>query len=209
MTKTMQIALLHLAIESMRKLQTNGALPVAVRSRLADVKAVAMNALDDLERDMINAIRQNEAPPSVDESFRSEEPAFEEIYIDLMKQLQRRFANDPTSPGVLLSQLPDGRYYAALHRFRKRYGKDRMVFMKAFGSTPRKVIRDLRRQFAQWEKHSRKVGPKHNDFFEYGGMSAVDLQKQVHLDDALGDSVSDLREQVCFDTDLPSRRRRR
>jgi hypothetical protein len=51
--------------------------------------------------------------------------------IDLLGTLMQYYSKDPSAPGILISFLPTKEYYIAIHRYRGKYGKDKIVITNA------------------------------------------------------------------------------
>jgi hypothetical protein len=67
-----------------------------------------------------------------------------ETMIELVaKALTFKFDKDKTAPGVLVSQLKNGKYYASAVRYKSAFGRDKEVAFKASGETISEAINGL------------------------------------------------------------------
>ena len=55
------------------------------------------------------------------------------------KALTWKFSEDKTAPGVVVSQLRNGAWYASAVRYKKGWAKDKQIAFKAEGETIRSI----------------------------------------------------------------------
>lgn len=64
-------------------------------------------------------------------------------YLALVITVCDTLKGDPSSPGVLVSFLPDGRWYLSIQRYTKAYGEGKVIICKTTGPTFDKALRNL------------------------------------------------------------------
>jgi hypothetical protein len=75
-----------------------------------------------------------------------------DVEFDLMLQsITELYPNDPTTPGLAISWLPQSRtFYASVHRFHAKHGDSPYVMFKAYGPTAFHCMREL---LDKWSRH--------------------------------------------------------
>ena len=69
------------------------------------------------------------------------------LLVYLATAITRVYKNDPSSPCIAISKLPEGRFYVAVHRFLKEYGEDKKVVLSV---TDVSLTRALKGLAFQW-----------------------------------------------------------
>lgn len=64
----------------------------------------------------------------------------EVLFEKLTKAVSFLYAEDPTSPGVLVSSLRNGEFYVSIQRFKKSGGKDKVIVFKTNNTSLRNAL---------------------------------------------------------------------
>ena len=63
---------------------------------------------------------------------------------ELTRSVCDRFGDDPSAPSVVVSHLqPVGTWYAAIVRYRARYGEDKYCVVSCYGNSAAEAIAEL------------------------------------------------------------------
>jgi hypothetical protein len=84
----------------------------------------------------------------------------------LVKAVAQQYPNDPSKPGVTISLLQPGEYYASVVRYGEKYGKNKWTVRSAVGTSVEAAVETL---FDVWSKRTdegkEEYDPK-DDFFD-------------------------------------------
>lgn len=68
----------------------------------------------------------------------------------LIQGVSAYYRADPTTPSVILSHLPSGKYYASIRRYESSYGRDGKVLVSATEESLGEVIKTLARKWLEF-----------------------------------------------------------
>jgi hypothetical protein len=69
-----------------------------------------------------------------------------ETLANLLEVIESEYRGDPTSAGVVLARINDGRFYGSVCRYAEKFGEGRRVVVTAKADTLGEVVRSLGRR---------------------------------------------------------------